>query len=102
MRPGQIGFMVWLELLFLSATGAAIGICAGGAITAWFAHQGIAFAQADALFAQWGIPAILHPRLNALTALAGPLAIALAIVVAGFVPYARILQLRPVTAMRAT
>ena len=101
MRPGQIGRMVWLELLFLSAAGAACSIVLGGAITAWFAHQGIAFNEANVLFAQWGMPAVLHPLLNQVSAFAGPLAIAFAIAIAGLVPYMRVLHLAPVAAMRA-
>lgn len=101
MRPGQIGRMVWLELLFLSGIGAALGIALGSGLTLWVAHYGIAFPKAEALFSQWHMPSTLYPELNALSALAGPLAIAASIAVAGFFPYLRVLRLKPVPAMRA-
>ncbi len=101
MRPGQIGRMIWLELLFLSCTGAGLGIAFGAAITAWLGHEGITFAGADALFAQWHMSATLRPQLDLTSALSGPLAITMAIAIAGIVPYARTRRLQPVAAMRA-
>lgn len=101
MRPSQIGRMVWLELLFLAAIGAGLGIALGAGLTAWVAERGIAFSGAEALFSQWNMPSTLYPDLNWRTALAGPLAISISIAVAGFVPYARVRKLQPVSAMRA-
>lgn len=101
MRPPQIGSMVWRELLFLALIGAAIGIALGTAVTSWVARYGIAFPGAEALFSQWNMPSTLYPDLNFITALAGPTAIALAICIAGIVPYARVRRLEPVSAMRA-
>jgi len=101
MRPSQIGRMVWLELLFLAGTGAVLGIALGAAVTDWFATNGIPFPGAEALFQQWNMPSTLYPQLNAISAFAGPLAIALAIAIAGFIPYARVRRLEPVSAMRA-
>lgn len=100
MRPAQIGRMVWVELLFLAMIGTGLGIALGSAITLWTAAHGIAFPGAEALFAQWHMPSTLYPALTVTSALAGPLAIALAIVVAGFVPYVRVCRLEPVSAMR--
>ncbi len=102
MRPGQIGRMVWLELLFLAGVGAVLGSAVGSAVTAWTAVHGIGFPGAEALFSQWHMPSTLYPRLSAVSALAGPLAIAFAVAVAGIVPYARVRRLAPVPAMRAT
>jgi len=101
MRPAEIGKMVWLELLFLAGSGAALGSLLGAGVTAWFEKQGIGFAGAEALFAQWHMPATLYPDLTVLSALAGPLAIALGIAAAGLVPYVRVRRLKPVAAMRA-
>lgn len=81
MRPTQIGRMVWLEVLFLA---------------------GIPFPGAEALFSQWHIPSTLYPELNFASALAGPLAIALSIAVAGTVPYARVRGPQTISAMRAS
>jgi putative ABC transport system permease protein len=101
MRPGQIGRMIWLELLFLSGIGAGLGIALGAGVTAWVADVGIAFPGAEALFSQWNMPSTLYPDLNWISALAGPAAITLSICIAGVVPYARVRGLEPVSAMRA-
>lgn len=102
MRPDQIGRMVWLELIILAVVGAALGAGLGYGITAWTASYGITFSGAEALFSQWHMPSTLYPEANALSTLAGPLAIAFAIVASGIVPYLRIRRLKPVSAMRAT
>ena len=101
MRPTQIGRMVWMELLLLAVTGAVLGIAIGCAGTAWPAAHGIPFPSAEALFSQWHMPSTLYPRLDATSALSGPLAITIAIVLAGMVPYLRVRRLKPVSAMRA-
>ena len=102
MRPTQIGRMVWLELLFLAGIGTILGIALGAGATSWFAKTGIPFPGAEALFAQWHMPSTLFPQLDYISALSGPLAIAISICIAGFVPYARVRRLEPVSAMRAT
>lgn len=102
MRPTQIGRMVWLEMLFLAGVGAMLGIALGVGITGWAADAGIPFPGAEALFSQWHMPSTLYPELNFASALAGPLAIALSIVVAGIVPYVRVRRLQTISAMRAS
>lgn len=100
MRPARIGAMVWQELLFLTVTGAALGIALGSALTLWVASSGITFSGAESLFAQFHMTATLHPRLDFTSALTGPLAIVAAIAAAGIVPYLRVRALEPVSAMR--
>jgi putative ABC transport system permease protein len=101
MRAGQVGRMIWLELFFLAGSGTALGIALGSAVTAWTAWHGIPFSGAEALFSQWHMPATLFPQLSLTSALAGPLAIAAAIAVAGVVPYLHVRRFKPVTAMTA-
>ena len=101
MRPRQIGRMVWMELLFLAAIGITAGIVIGVCVTLWDAQHGISIAGAEALFAQWHMPAAAYPKLSLRNAFVGPLEIALAIILSGFVPYRRILRLRPIKATRA-
>ena len=101
MRPSQIGRMVWIELVFLAGIGAVLGIALGAGFTLWLSTHGILFAGADALFRQWHMPSTLYPQLGWVSALAGPMAISLAIALAGLVPYARVRRLNPVSAMRA-
>jgi len=101
MNPGKIGVMIWLELSLLALSGLAIGMAIGSAITLLVGHYGIAMPGAEAIFAQWGLPGRLYPRLSLLSLLAGPAAMALAILVAGIFPYLRVRKLEPVQAMRA-
>jgi ABC-type lipoprotein release transport system permease subunit len=101
MRPGGIGRMVWLEILLLLAMGLSIGIAAGAALTGWYAVHGMTLPGTENVFAQWGLPAQLYPRLDAWSLLAGPAAIAACTALAGLFPYLRIRRLQPVTAMRA-
>jgi ABC-type lipoprotein release transport system permease subunit len=100
MRPGQIGVMVWLELIGLALVGCAIGIAIGGGFTLWLQHVGVDFSGLGAVLAQYGLPPRLYPALTPLTALAGPGAILIAILIGGLVPYARVARLTPALAMR--
>ena len=102
MRPAQIGSMIWFELLLLAGAGMLIGIVLGSAATYIFVKNGIAFGGAEALFRQWHMPSTLYPELSLTTALAGPVAIAIAISIAGIIPYLRIRRLTPLSAMRST
>lgn len=101
MRPGQIGVMVWIELLALAILGCAIGIMLGGAVTLWLQHVGVVIPIDPKLMAQFGIPSRLYPALGWFSALAGPGALMAAIVIGGLVPYARVTRLTPALAMRA-
>ena len=101
MRPRQIGAMVWLELIFLSLLGTAIGIALGAALVIWLEGVGIEIPGADEVMAQWGMAGRIYPDLSFLSATVAPAVIVLSIVVLGFIPYRRILGLEPVSAMGA-
>ncbi len=101
MRADLTGRMLWLELIFVAALGNLIGIAIGGGAALWLQSRGIAFASVEGLFAQWGLPGLLHPSVGAVSLLAGPAAIVLAVALAGVVPYLRIRRLEPVAAMGA-
>jgi len=101
MRDGAIGRMVWLELLLLLGIGLGAGMALGGGLVAWYGVHGLALPGAEGVFAQWGLPSRMYPRLSAFSLLTGPAAIALSTAVAGVFPYLRIRRLRPVSAMRA-
>jgi ABC-type lipoprotein release transport system permease subunit len=100
MRPGQIGGMVWLELLALALVGCAIGIGVGGVITLWLQGVGIVFPADPKLLASFGLPTRLYPALTPFSALAGPGALVLAIAIGGLVPFLRVLRLSPAIATR--
>ena len=101
MRPAQVGAMVWLELIFLSLLGCAIGILLGVALSFYFQQVGIEFKEMEELFVQWGISGKVYPAPSILSVLAGPGVIVGAISILGFIPYRRILGLEPVKAMVA-
>jgi len=101
MKPGQIGRMVWMEMIFLSFVGNGLGIALGMAVTYWFQHHGIAFQGMDEIYAQWGLPSRMYPQMTVFRVLIGPGAIVAAIAVLGIIPYRRTLGLEPVSAMAA-
>jgi ABC-type lipoprotein release transport system permease subunit len=101
MRPGRLGLMIWLELGLLALLGLAVGIALGGAVALVVGHYGIEMPGAEAVFAQWGLPGRLYPRLDWVSATAGPGAMAAAILLAGIFPYRRVRRLEPVSAMRS-
>jgi len=101
MRPGQIGAMVWIELLALALIGCVIGVGIGGGVTLWLQQVGIVFPIDPKLLEQYGIPGRLYPNLSAFSALAGPGVLVATIAIGGMVPFTRILRLTPAIAMRA-
>jgi ABC-type antimicrobial peptide transport system permease subunit len=101
MRPRLIGRMVWLELLMLSVCGCAIGFAIGAGITLWFEQHGVVYPGLDKLMAQLGLPPRLYPTLTPLSALLGPGALLLFILVGGIVPYFRVTRLNAASAMKA-
>jgi ABC-type lipoprotein release transport system permease subunit len=101
MRPGQIGAMVWIELLGLALLGCLSGLLLGGGVTLWLQRQGVVVPIDPRLLAQFALPTRLYPSLTPLSALFGPLALLVAIIVGGIAPYLRVTGLTPALAMRA-
>ncbi|WP_097460603.1 ABC transporter permease [Mangrovitalea sediminis] len=101
MQPAKLGRMVWMELSLLAALGVLAGLVLGLAVTGWYSIHGLSLGG-EALFAQWGLPGLMYPRLSAFSTLAGPLVIGVCILLTGFIPYRRIQRMIPMTAMRAT
>lgn len=101
MRSSQISAMVWIELLVLALLGCALGVAIGAVVTAYFQNTGIVYPIDPKLLAQFGVPQRLLPSLTWFSALAGPAALLLAVLVGGLVPFARVRQMTPAIAMRA-
>jgi putative ABC transport system permease protein len=101
MRPGRLGVMIWLELALLALLGLSIGMAIGGAITLALGHYGMEMPGAEAIFAPWGLPGKLFPRMSPLSVAAGPGVMAASILLAGIIPYRRLRRLEPIAAMRA-
>ncbi|HXQ13949.1 MAG TPA: FtsX-like permease family protein, partial [Caulobacteraceae bacterium] len=64
MRSGQIGAMVWIELLGLALLGSAIGVSIGAAVTLWLQSVGIVMPIDPKVMAQFGMPSRLYPALT--------------------------------------
>lgn len=99
MKQGQIGKMVWIEMVFLSLLGTGVGIALGIALTWYFQQVGIAIEGMDDTYAEWGLPNRFYPAMTPFRVLLGPAAIVAAIAILGIIPYFRVMGLRPVTAM---
>ncbi|HHB81739.1 MAG TPA: ABC transporter permease, partial [Aliiroseovarius sp.] len=99
MKPGQIGRLVWVEMILLALMGTGVGLALGMGLTAWVAHVGIAFEGMEDIYKQWGLPSRLYPAMTPFRVLFGPSAIALSVILLGIIPYRRTLGLEPVSAM---
>jgi len=73
----------------------------GGGITLWLENVGVVIPGLGDLLAQFGLPPRLYPALSPVSALIGPGAIFLAILLGGVVPYLRVVRLTPALAMRS-
>ncbi|HFQ15166.1 MAG TPA: ABC transporter permease, partial [Rhodobacteraceae bacterium] len=101
MKPGQIGRLVWAEMIFLALIGTGLGLVLGMGLTAWVESTGISFEGMEDIYAQWGLPSKLYPDMTPFRVLFGPGAIMGSIMLLGFIPYRRVLGLEPVSAMAA-
>lgn len=101
MRPSNIAKMVWIETIILIIFGLLIGIALGYALTEYYAHTGIHFAEAQEIFKEFGLPSAMYPQLNWFTLLIGPSIIGLCILISTIFPVVRIYKMQPVPAMRA-
>ena len=99
MKPGQIGRMVWAEMIFLSLLGTGSGIILGIALTAYFQNVGIGIEGMGDVYAEWGLPSRFYPVMTLERVLVGPAAIVGSIALLGIIPYRRVLGLEPVKAM---
>jgi putative ABC transport system permease protein len=99
MKPGQIGRMVWMEMIFLSVAGNGIGLFLGLLITAYFQSTGIEFAGMEEVYAQFGMPSRVYPAMTPFRVLLGPAIMVGAIALLGIIPYRRVLGLTPLKAM---
>jgi len=99
MKPGQIGRLVWVEMIFLSLLGTGVGIVLGVAVTGYVQSVGISFEGMDEMLAMWGLPSRMYPNMTPFRVLVGPGAIVASITLLGIIPYRRTLGLEPVSAM---
>ncbi len=102
IRPGLLSRIVWTETGIVALLGVSIGLLVGALLTTWLSQTGIDFQSVQAVFERYGMSSTIHPELTPLTLLAGPAAIAAALVAVGFLPAFRIRKLNILSAMRGT
>jgi len=100
MRRTHIARVTFLESLFMTLLGLALG-CGMGCLVTWYFHvHGIAVPQGEAILAHWGMPSRLYPRLSLFNVFLGPAFVLLTAMLAALLPLFRIARLDPVEAMR--
>lgn len=100
VRPGLLTRIVWTETGMTAVLGVSIGLLCAALLTTWLSRTGIDFQSVQAVFERYGMSSTIYPELTPLTLLAGPAAIAAALVLAGFLPAFRIRKLNVLSAMR--
>ena len=98
--PWRLSRVLILESGFLTLCGIIIGILAGCGLTLWLSNTGIPMGEAEGMMRQYGIPALLRPELNLITALAGPAAVFLITLLTALYPALKVHGINPVEAMR--
>lgn len=99
--PWRIGGLVVLESALLTLLGLAFGIALGGGISVYFYFEGFTFPGMREIYAQFGLPGLIHPRLSLLTLTLGPSVIFAFMLLAALYPALRIRKLHPVEAIHA-
>lgn len=100
-KPLRIGALVMLESMYLTLLGLAIGIALGGGIAVYLHYEGFTFPGMAEIYAQFGLPGVIHPKLSFTGFALGPAVIFVFTVLAALYPALRIRKLEPVAAMHA-
>jgi ABC-type antimicrobial peptide transport system permease subunit len=101
ISPLRLGAMVVLESAFLTLLGLAIGIAIGGGIAVWLHFEGFTFPGMKEIYAQFGLPGVIYPKLSVESFLLGPSVIFVFTLLAALYPAFRIRKLQPVEAIHA-
>ncbi len=99
--PRRLGTLVMLESVFLTLLGLVIGIAIGGGIAVYFHFEGFSFPGMKEIYAQFGLPGVIHPKLSFASFTLGPAVIFVFTVLAALNPALRIRKLQPVEAIHA-
>lgn len=98
--PWRLSRILILESGFLTLCGILLGTLAGCILTLWLGHIGISMGEAEGMMRQYGIPGLLRPKLNLITAFAGPTAVFLITIPTALHPAFKVHGIRPVEAIR--
>jgi ABC-type lipoprotein release transport system permease subunit len=99
--PWRIGSLVMLESTLLTLLGLTLGIVLGGGIAVYFHFAGFTFPGMKELYAQFGLPGVIHAKLSFASFTLGPAVILVFTLLAALYPALRIRKLAPVEAMHA-
>jgi len=99
--PLRIGIEVMLESAFLTLLGLAIGVVLGGSIAVYLHFTGFSFPGMKEIYAQFGLPGVIHPKLSFAGFTLGPAVILVFTLLAALYPALRIRKLQPVEAIHA-
>jgi len=97
--PGRLMGLVLTESFFMTATGLAVGIAFGAALTLWFEAHGILIPGSDQIMKAYGISGRLYPKLSVLSATTGPVAVLAITLFSALFPALKIRNMNPVEAM---
>ena len=99
--PLRIGLIVLLESVCLTLLGLGIGMLLGGGIAVYLHYEGFTFPGMKEIYAQFGLPGVIHPKLSVAGFTLGPAVIFVFTVLAALYPALRIRKLHPVEAIHA-
>jgi ABC-type lipoprotein release transport system permease subunit len=100
-RALRIGGIVMLESALLTALGLVLGIAVGGGIAVYLHFEGFTFPGMKEIYAQFGLPGEIHPKISFASFTLGPAVILVFTLLAALYPALRIRKLQPVEAMHA-
>jgi ABC-type lipoprotein release transport system permease subunit len=101
VAPARLGAMVMLECALLTALGLAIGVALGGGLSLYFNLEGFTFPGMKEIYAQFGLPGEIYPKLTLAAFSVGPLVILFFTLLAALYPALRLRKLQAVEAIHA-
>ena len=100
MRPSRVFGMVMLETVFLSLTGAVIGVALSVASIAWFGSRGINLSIVGEGFNALGYSSIVYPTLGVDFYVTLSVMVIVIAIIAGIFPARHAVRLKPAEAVR--
>ncbi|OJW81201.1 MAG: hypothetical protein BGO69_04715 [Bacteroidetes bacterium 46-16] len=100
MRPSKVFTMIMLETIFLSVTGAALGIAISIGTVSWFGHTGINLSFIAEGINALGYSSIVYPSLGIDFYLALSVMVVVIALIAGLFPARHAIRLKPAEALR--
>ena len=100
MKPSKVFGMIMLETIFLSLTGAVIGVLVSIASISWFGHTGINLSFIAEGFNALGYSSIVYPTLGFNFYIMLAIMVIFIALIAGLFPARRAVRLKPAEAVR--